>query len=159
MNEPKLMTKGVFQIIGMSTKTTNDVEMSDQAKIPVLWDTFYKQQIAERIPNKAKNSPVIALYSDYESDESGTYTFTIGHIVESTANIPAGMASFHVPQAKYAVFTTRQGPVSQVVPEMWQHIWKWSKEHNRAFTYDFEWYDERTAHLNNAQVDIYIAVE
>lgn len=159
MNQPEQVTKGPLQIVGISTKTTNEMEMSAGGKIPVLWETFYKERVSDRIPNRQKASPTVALYSDYESDETGAYTFTIGEIVEGVAAVPKGMAAFHVPQTKYAVFTTRKGPVSAVVPEAWQHIWEWSKEHKRAFTFDFEWYDERSADPEYAQVDIYIAVE
>ena len=33
--------------------------------------------------------------------------------------------------------------VAEVVCEAWEYIWKWSKENKRAFTTDFELYDEK----------------
>jgi predicted transcriptional regulator YdeE len=54
------------------------------------------------------------------------------------------MKKYEVPEAKYIVFTTRKGPVQEVVIEAWQEIWEWSKTHDRAFLTDFEVCDERT---------------
>ncbi|MGV2537844.1 GyrI-like domain-containing protein, partial [Bacillus thuringiensis] len=56
------------------------------------------------------------------------------------------------------VFTTRKVPVAEVVREAWEYIWQWSKENKRAFTIDFELYDERALDPNHAQLDIYIAL-
>ncbi|MBL3200069.1 AraC family transcriptional regulator, partial [Klebsiella pneumoniae] len=44
------------------------------------------------------------------------------------------------------------------VCEAWEYIWQWSKENKRAFTTDFELYDERALDPNHAQLDIYIAL-
>lgn len=98
------------------------------------------------------------MYSDYESDETGTYKYTIGMPVSSLETTPENMTSLTIPASTYAVFTTRKGPVSEVVYETWQDIWNWSKENKRAFTTDFELYDERAIDPNDAQVDIYIAL-
>ena len=67
------------------------------------------------------------------------------------------MTTLTIPAATYAVFT-RKGPVAEVVCEAWEYIWQWSKENKRAFTTDFELYDERALDPNHAQLDIYIAL-
>ncbi len=54
------------------------------------------------------------------------------------------MTTLTIPAATYAVFTTRKGPVAEVVCEAWKYIWKWSKENKRAFTTDFELYAEKS---------------
>ncbi|CKE40391.1 DNA gyrase inhibitor [Streptococcus pneumoniae] len=109
------------------------------------------------IPNK-KTKATFAFYSNYESDETGTYTFTIGTPVSSLEDVPENMTTLTIPAATYAVFTTRKGPVAEVVCEAWEYIWQWSKENKRAFTTDFELYDERALDPNHAQLDIYIAL-
>ena len=108
------------------------------------------------IPNKTKAT--FRFYSNYESDETGTYTFTIGTTVSSLEDVPENMTTLTIPAATYAVFTTRKGPVAEVVCEAWEYIWQWSKENKRAFTTDFELYDERALDPNHAQLDIYIAL-
>ncbi len=64
--------------------------------------------------------------------------------VSSLEDVPENMTTLTIPAATYAVFTTRKGPVAEVVCEAWEYIWKWSKENKRAFTIDFELYDEKS---------------
>ncbi|KFN03777.1 AraC family transcriptional regulator [Bacillus clarus] len=157
MQEPIIVKKEAFQAIGVSTTTTNEKESSTDGKIPQLWNHYYKEQIMNQIPNQ-QTTKTLAFYSNYESDETGTYTYTIGMPVSSLEEIPENMTSLTISAATYAVFTTRKGPMSEVIYETWQHIWTWSKENKRAFTADFELYDERAMDPNNVQVDIYIAL-
>ncbi len=108
--------------------------------------------------SKSTSERNIRFHSNYESDETGTYTFTIGMPVSSLEDVPETMTTLIIPAATYAVFTTRKGPVAEVVCEAWEYIWKWSKENKRAFTIDFELYDERALDPTNVQLDIYIAL-
>ena len=78
--------------------------------------------------------------------------------VSSLEDVPENMTTLTIPAATYAVFTTRKGPIAEVVCEAWEYIWKWSKENKRAFTIDFELYDERALDPTNVQLDIYIAL-
>ncbi|MEI4830158.1 GyrI-like domain-containing protein [Bacillus sp. FJAT-53711] len=158
MIQPTIVTKKAFQTIGISIITNNEIEMSSNGKIPHQWNQYFQEQITNQIPNKATQTETIALYSNYESDETGNYTYTIGVPVSTISNTPKNMTALTIPAATYAVFTTRKGPLSEIIAETWQDIWKWSKENNRAFTTDFELYDERTFNPNDAQVDIYIAL-
>ena len=83
-------------------------------------------------------APVIGLYSDYETDENGSYLFTAGqfvdHHVEHAKEIPA---------STYARFRTRKGPIEEVVLETWQQIWNWDQRYFRTYTGDFEWYGRK----------------
>ncbi|CAM4331715.1 DNA-binding protein [Bacillus manliponensis] len=156
--QPTIITKDIFRSVGISVTTRNDVEFSANGKIPHLWQTYFKEDIMNQIPNKT-GAEIIALYSNYESDETGSYTYTIGNAVSAFEPISENMTLLSVPKTTYAVFTTRRGKIPEVVPEMWAYIWEWSKENQRAFTVDFELYDERATNPDNAQVDIYIALE
>lgn len=156
--QPTIVTKDTFRAVGISITTRNDIEFSADGKIPHLWQTYFQENIMNQVPNKI-GTETIALYSNYESDETGSYTYTIGNTVSAFELIPERMTLFSIPKTTYAVFTTRRGKISEVVPEMWRHIWEWSKENKRAFTVDFELYDERTANPDDAQVDIYISLE
>ncbi|WP_268234762.1 GyrI-like domain-containing protein [Fictibacillus barbaricus] len=57
------------------------------------------------------------------------------------------------------VFTTRKGPIPEVVIEAWQEIWDWSEDRERAYKTDFEVYGENAKDPQNSQVDIYISVK
>jgi predicted transcriptional regulator YdeE len=146
-----------FSFMGIFSKTTNNAEMKGEGVIPGMWENFYKNRILELIPNK-KDSSILALYSNYESDETGIYTFALGTAVTKSQEIPLGLEKMEVPKGNYVIFTTRKGPMQEVVVEAWQKIWEWSKNHERAFTFDFELYDERAADPMNSQVDIYISI-
>ncbi|MDA1475091.1 GyrI-like domain-containing protein [Bacillus changyiensis] len=132
------------RFVGRSTVTNNKLEMSGAGKIPSLW--------------KEKNEgSQIALYSNYESDEYGTYTFSLGSFTEhqpeqSTLNV------ITIPASTYAVFVSRRGLVEEVVLETWQEIWTWDKKSLRTYTGDFEVYDH-IMDQKNAQVAIYVAVK
>ncbi|MEH6888716.1 GyrI-like domain-containing protein [Bacillus sp. JJ864] len=158
MMQPKIVKKEAFQAIGISITTNNELEMSSAGKIPHLWSQYFQEQISNHIPNKTTQTETLALYSNYESDETGFYTYTIGVPVSTVIDTPENMTSFTIPATTYAVFTTRRGPLSEIIVEAWQEIWNWSKENKRAFTTDFELYDERAFDPNDAQVDIYIAL-
>ncbi|MBO1514656.1 GyrI-like domain-containing protein [Metabacillus bambusae] len=147
-----------FQLIGISAVTSNEAEMKNEGVIEGLWGKIYSSEFIQTIPNKI-NQSIFALYTNYESDETGTYTFVIGSEVVQDTKEALGMEKFEVPEAKYIVFTTRKGPVQEVVIEAWQEIWEWSKTNERAFLSDFEVYDERTIDPENSQVDIYISVK
>ncbi|PEK90022.1 AraC family transcriptional regulator [Bacillus mycoides] len=157
MKEPIIIKKEAFQAIGVSITTTNEKEASTEGKIPQLWNQYFQEQIMHQIPNQ-QTKETFAFYSNYESDETGTYQFTIGTPVSSLEEVPENMTALTIPAATYAVFTTRKGPVSEVICETWEYIWQWSKENKRAFTTDFELYDENAVDPNNVQVDIYIAL-
>ncbi|OMD05362.1 effector binding domain-containing protein [Paenibacillus sp. FSL R5-0636] len=66
-----------------------------------------------------------------------------------------------VPESKYMVFTTKKGPVFEVVAQAWGEIWAYFKECREARTYtgDFEIYDSRNFDPADTQVEIYIAIE
>ncbi|PEI88695.1 GyrI-like domain-containing protein [Bacillus toyonensis] len=157
INEPIIVKKEAFPAIGVSLTTTNEKEASTEGKIPGLWNKYFQEQMMHHIPNQ-QTKETFAFYSNYESDETGTYKFTIGMPVSSLKDVPENMTTLTIPAATYAVFTSRKGPVSEVVCEAWEYIWQWSKENKRAFTADFELYDEKAVDPNNVQVDIYIAL-
>ncbi|PNB75556.1 AraC family transcriptional regulator, partial [Pseudomonas sp. FW305-BF6] len=78
--------------------------MSEKALIPRQWEKFYSNQLANQIHSK-KNSTILALYTNYESDENGSYSFAIGAEVNNIELIPNGMKSFSIEPSQYIVFT------------------------------------------------------
>lgn len=139
---------------GISTVTSNRDEVSDKGKIPSMWSLY-----REKFPHTERQDirrDTITLYSDYETDEHGTYTFSIGTFVdqqEKTANL------ISLPASEYAVFVSKRGRIAEVVFETWQEIWTWDEKNLRTYTGDFEVYDEQAENLENAQVAIYVAVD
>jgi predicted transcriptional regulator YdeE len=149
-----------FLIIGIEARTTNAKEATADGAIPAQWQRFFQEGILSKIPGKI-GSNIYALYTDYASDRNDEYSFMIGAMVKDGTTPTPGLVAKHVSGGQFAVFTTDQGPLPQVVPGAWQKLWKLEDEgkFKRAYKTDFELYDQRAQDPQNAQVDIYIGLK
>lgn len=150
-----------FLVAGYSVRTNNAKEASGQGQIGPLWQRWFAENLGAKVPNRV-DKRMVAVYSDYESDEKGDYTYTLGAQVSSTDNLPSGFTFRKVVAGPYVIFTTEKGPVTQVVPAEWQKVWAAPARElggKRAFVTDFEVYDQRAADPQNTQVDIHIGIE
>jgi predicted transcriptional regulator YdeE len=150
-----LVEKPAFTVIGIAGRTRNALEMSGDGIIARQWGRFLQENLLTLIPDKADEA-IRAVYTEYSSDQDGEYTFMIGARVKSAASIPVGMVAKTIPGGKYAVFLSECGPVERIVPETWQRIWK--AEITRAYSADYEIYDERAAAPSKAQVEVCVGV-
>ena len=149
-----------FYIAGLATRTNNASEMSGKGKIGGVWEEFLHPHVVTKIPNKV-GVDLIAVYTDYETDHTGFYTYLLGMPISSADSLPGNLAVKHVHAGRYAVFSSEKGPVTEIVPEVWQRIWAMSPKElggKRAFKTDFEVYDGRATDPENAQIDVYIGL-
>lgn len=144
-----------FDIVGIRTRTMNDG--SAARDIPALWQRFMTEGVMDRIPNKADTS-IYCLYTAYESDHLHPYDVVLGCKVIRTDNIPDGFTHLTVPAANNAQFLAK-GVIEhgEAVIETWMEVWK--ADLDRAYSVDYEVYDERSNDLKNAEVDIFIALK
>jgi predicted transcriptional regulator YdeE len=150
-----------FQVIGLSVRTTNAIEFAGNGNIPTLWSKFIAEGWAEKIPNRADKN-LLAVYTDYASDENGEYTYMVAARVASAAHVPEGMVAKAVPAGKYSVLTSNQGPLQVVIPQMWKRVYDLTPAElggSRAFTTDYEVYDQRAADPQNAVVELHLALK
>ncbi|TCP64576.1 GyrI-like domain-containing protein [Baia soyae] len=159
--EPKVTNKEEILVVGIATTTNNEKELSNTGEISKLWSRFYTEEIFHVIINQAAPTEVLGVYTQYTTGASGDYLMLIGQQVSNTNQTDDKLVQIKIPASKYLVFTSKQGPVAQVVPETWNMIWQWFEEHDskRAFTGDFELYDERGKNPEQAIVDIYISIK
>ena len=143
-----------FNIIGISIRTTNENEQSGK-DIPALWDQFISEDIAEKIPNKINHS-IYSVYTDYEKDHTKPYTTILGCAVESLDFIPDEMVGITIETGSYEKFIAKGNLNDGIVINEWIKIWK--SDLNRSFTSDFEIYGEKAQNPENAEVDIFIAI-
>ncbi len=61
---PKVVKQDGFTVIGISARTSNEKEMTAQGVIGPMWGRLYKENVLEKIPNKA-DSKIVAVYTDY----------------------------------------------------------------------------------------------
>ncbi|KIO78481.1 transcriptional regulator [Pedobacter lusitanus] len=144
------------QLIGISTKekTTNE---NDQASIDCgnLWQEFMSNGIAARIPGKLSDE-ILAAYHSYDGDYTNPYAFFIGCKVSQGTVVPEGLDSLVIPSGNYLKITAK-GKFPECIANTWREIWR--TDYPRAYTVDFEVYDERSADWNNSEVDIFLSVK
>ncbi len=151
------------KIAGFKVRTSNAKEMStEDAKIPRLVEKFYKDNPLENLVDKVDSSAMYAVYTNYESDADGEYDYILGLEVSSLDNLPANTTGLTIPEREYVKVTTSKGPLPENLINAWHFIWKSPTTRplgNRAYTLDFEIYDERTANPQLAEIDIFIATK
>lgn len=155
--------KSEIKLVGLTARTNNKNEINPEtSKIGELVGRFWSQNIAGQISDRKNPGVTLSIYTEYDSNEHGDYTYFIGEEVGSFENIPAGLQQLTIPAAKYQKFTTSLGKIPEVVIAAWQQIWKMSVSDfggERAYVADFEVYDQRASDPANASLDIYIGIK
>jgi predicted transcriptional regulator YdeE len=141
-------------VMGVQRRTSNADGRSIQ-DIPSCWQDFFSQNMASKILNRAKTPAMFAVYSDYESDWTGEYSYMIGSEVTKADMIPVGLAVVRIPAQTYAVFTAA-GPMPDSILLIWGSIW--GTKLPRAYTFDFEQYDARFTRPENKEAEVCVAV-
>ena len=144
-----------IKLIGLSLgrKTTNE---NGQSAIDCgsHWQKFEAGKYAERIPNKI-NDEIFAVYHNYESDHTGSYSYFIGCKVNGNTVAPEGMDCLVISKAEYVKIIAK-GIMPDCVANAWRNIRVGNLE--RTYRADFEIYDERSKDWNAAEVGIYVGV-
>ena len=151
------------KIVGIKIRTNNKFETNSlEGKIFPIVKRYFHQNIAARIPNRLHPGTTYCIYTEYESDHQGDYTYFIGEEVESFADIPADLETMTIPSQKYTKFTNGPDSMPDVVRKPWQQIWQMTPTELggiRSYISDFEIYDERSMDHQNIVLDIYIGVQ
>ena len=142
-------------IVGISARVENPVDAAE--KLGELWGRFWESEIGEQIPNKL-NDTIYSVYHGYEGNFTQAYTTTVGFRLDAATDLPEGFDVVEIPEQKYKVFTS-SGKQPDALVDVWGQIWEADKTLNRAYTFDFEVYDERAQDANDGIVDIYIALK
>lgn len=161
--EPVIEQREPFTLAGITAVTTNEAEMGPAGLIGGLWEQFWQHQGLQALYQSGDEPySIYGCYSNYANGTDGSYQILVGCRIGSGSDceLPAGLVQAIIPASRYAVFTSRRGPVTEVVIELWQHIWAWSPTapYTRTFTGDFEHYGASAADPANAVVRIYIAI-
>lgn len=144
-----------FTVIGIARRTSN-ADGRSTVDIQAAWTDFLQQNAAAKIKNRSLPPAMYAVYSDYESDWRGEYSYLIGAGVTRAASVPAGLEKRAVPAQTYAVFTVK-GRMPDEVLAVWSTVWL--SDLPRTYTYDFEVYDKRFTSPKQKEVDICIAID
>lgn len=154
----KIVSLDAATVVGITGETANKDGQAHQ-DINNLWNRFFQEGVNAKIKNPIDNE-ILNIYHDYESDHEGPYKVTVGRRV----SIPEeklhkkGLQSVELSASKYMVFTAK-GKLPDCVQEMWELINAMGDDLNRTYTADFDVYGPKSADPNNAEVDIYVAIE
>jgi predicted transcriptional regulator YdeE len=109
-----------------------------------------------KIKNRALPPTMYAVYSDYESDWRGEYSYLIGVGVARAGTVLEGMEKRKIPAQTYAVFTAK-GQMPDEVLAIWSMVWL--SDLPRTYSFDFEVYDKRFTNPKQKEVDICVAID
>ena len=149
-----------LKLSGIQARTSLELEMDPEtAKIGETVESFFGQNLVEKIKARKRPGTTLCVYTDYESDFNGAYTFFIG---EEVSDFEGPLETLSIPSQRYVKFTSKPGPMPAVCIDLWQKIWAMTPEQlggERSYIADFEVYDERAADHLNVVLDIYIGIK
>jgi predicted transcriptional regulator YdeE len=152
-----------IKLVGVSARTTNmDEANPSSSKIGPTISKFFMSGMQAKIPNRKRPGRVFAVYTGYESDLNGEYTYFVGEEVEEFIHEIPEFQTLVIPEQNYIKFTSEPGKISNIVVDMWRNIWSMDPATlggERRYAADFEIYDERSQSAEKAVVDIYIGIK
>jgi predicted transcriptional regulator YdeE len=149
---PHVTELAAFDVIGLTTRTSNEDEFSGNGKIGPLWGKFMGGA-RKSIPG-AIDETIFSLYTHYETDHHGAYDVILGKSVQPGTQASSGMIANHIPAATYLVFPIESREPEAIVAA-WQSVYCYFDEPGapkRAFTVDFERYSDKG-------VELFIAIQ
>lgn len=151
------------KLVGISERTNNQSEINwETGKIFPCVQRYFHGSIGDQIPHRKSPGVTLCVYTDYESDHNGDYTYFIGEEVTSFDGCPDHLARLVIPDQAYAKFTNGPAPMPEAVREPWFKIWQMSENDfggKRRYLADFEVYDERASDHQNVVLDIFIGID
>jgi len=153
---PERRHGGPRRVAGLSVRTRNaDESDGSTARIPGLWGRVMSEDWFGRLERLGARGPLVAVYSDYESDGMGVYRLLVGRETPPGTTPGPGVETAEVGAGEYLVFACR-GPIPGVVIAGWSRVWAFFSQPGaprRAFTADFEVYD-----ADGGGLEIWVAV-
>lgn len=148
--------------IGLRTSYTQEVDKM-QGKIWPCIQRYFQEALFEKIPHRKKPGTTFCVYTEYESDYRGAYTYFVGEEVEPMNQaVPDGLQTLIIPEQKYAKFTTGPDAMPDVIINAWGKIWAMPEDEmggKRVYHTDYEVYDERASDHEKIVLDIYVGIQ
>lgn len=155
-NEPYLMTKKSFTVVGMTYFGSNQHD-----EIPDLWQVFIDRikEIGDCVSPETTLG-VCDHVEDYDPKKS-EFSYMACMEVDDGARIPNGMIMKRIPESQYVVFTHKGS--TDNLEDTYRYIYSsyfFKSEFELAETPDFELYDKRFKPGEaDSEMDIYVPVK
>lgn len=158
------VSKSEIKLMGISVRTSYCQELDKMTgSIFPCVRQYFQESLFEKIPNRKKPGTTFCVYTDYESDHKGAYTYFIGEEVDFyDSPLSDSFVKLVIPPQNYVKFTTKPAPMPDVIVKAWEKIWSLLPADlggKRRYQTDFEIYDERAADHQNIILDIYVGIE
>ncbi|MFI0976129.1 beta-ketoacyl synthase N-terminal-like domain-containing protein [Streptomyces sp. NPDC021093] len=154
--------RGALVVAGLTTPTNNADDQDGLVAVTHVWERFIADGLADRLTGAAGNSALHAVYTDYESDHNGDFTYLLGYAVDDPAALPDGMQIRRIPASKYAVFTSGRGPLLKTGLAAWRRIWELEDSGRlpgeRTYVADFEVHEHHDPDLQDGLSRIYVGI-
>lgn len=146
---PQVAERSAFTVIGLAARTTNEVEMAGkEGKIGPLWGELLHGG-ADAIPGVIDQKTIYAVYTHYESDETGAYDLILGKSVQPGEKAPPNMRTVVIPAAHYLVFASADNS-AEATRTAWLRVYAYFAKHadrRRAYTFDFEQHSSTSSQI------------
>lgn len=164
--EHSVVERGELCLVGITARTNLHKELNPiTAVIGKTVQTYFEKAIATNLLHRMNPGVTFCVYTDYESDYRGDYTYFIGEEVEKDGllNIPQGCHPLIIPAQCYRKLTTPSGPMPKVCIDGWHYLWQMEGQEllggKRTYRADFELYDHRATDPFKTVLDIYVGIE
>lgn len=147
----KIEKVGKKRVVGISVRTSNARFGQD---VPPLWKRFHSEGLISKMEGRV-NEQLMAIYTDYESDFNGPYTYLAACEISSSAAVPEGMSCVEIPASSFAVFPA-QGLFPSALILAWHAIWNSGMK--RAYKTDFELYPTGFNPQGESEIKVYISI-
>lgn len=136
-----------FCIIGVAKRTNNADEMAARGVIASGWKEFFETNAIAKIPNCIHPGEIVSVYTNYESDHTGEYTFILGAAVAPGTAAPDGFVVHEIPAGK---FMTYEAASPSEVAKVWMLVW--AQRVKRSYKSDYE------IHGKDGKINIFVGV-
>lgn len=166
MSHTKSLTyldQGEILLVGLAIRTSNHLEIDpDTANIGALWSRYNDHHMYERIMHRAHPGRTFSVYTHYESNYLGEYTYLLGEEVSSFEGQDLNTFQLlRVEPQHYQRMALDASPLPDVVIQAWQDIWFQESSGGlgikRRYHADFEVYDFTTSHQGSS-VSIFLGI-
>ena len=142
-------------VVGLPLRTSPATAATD---VPATWQRFMQEGWLQKLPQKADDSAIYAVYTDYVSDETGPYTMVLGVSVDRETQVPEGLRRVCIPAGEVASFRV-EGDPAEVVWKAWAHVnGPWKERTRRRYVADFERYPLASLTPSSAVVDVTVGL-
>ncbi|HVW97408.1 MAG TPA: effector binding domain-containing protein [Mucilaginibacter sp.] len=151
--ETEISNQSSVLIAGISVRTSNQNGKS-QKDIGELWTRLMVENLAEKTSNQISDD-IYCVYTDYESDHTGSYTAVLGYRVSTLNDLPDGFTGLSVPEGKYKIYYL-EGKFPDNVGKAWQEIWESRIE--RIYRADYDLYQAGALSFEETKAQIYLGI-